>query len=258
MTGDFEIEHAAGHLSDDEIIALLHTSPSVGAEQHLLSCDRCQTELDAYRRTIEALEHWPVPERAADYEGHAWTRISEALPRTRRTFWARIPVPAFGLAAAIAAISVVSFAVYRSHPDPSADSVVSNATLPAHRILDVAVRDHFERTSRVLSELENSKLPDSVHVVDISTEQNAANDLLAENRLYRQTAEQEGDRPTAHLLENVEQLLVELDHAPPEIPAPQLQNFQKHLSDTDVLFKLKVFTSLNPDSNSPQSPITKL
>jgi hypothetical protein len=258
MTGDFHMKPAAGHLSDDEIIGFLHRTPSSGAEKHLLSCDKCRTELDAYRRTIEALQHWPAPECAADYEDHVWSRISQALPRRRQTFWARIPVRAFGLAAAIAAISVVSFSVYRTHPQPSLNGVVSQAPVAGHRILDVAVRDHFERTSRVLSELENSKVPDSVHVVDISGEQNTVDDLLAENRLYRQTAEQEGDRPTAHLLENVEQLLVELDHAPPEIPAPQLQNFQKHLSDTDVLFKLKVFTSLNPDSNSPQSPITKL
>jgi len=260
MKNDFEIDHAAGHLGDDEIISLLHAKPSSDAEQHLSSCPRCRTELDTYRRTLEALQHWTAPECEVGYEARLWARISGALPRTKRTFWTRVAVPAFGIAAAVVAIALVTLAIRNtpSEQQQSYDPVPPKASDASHRILDVAVKDHFERTSRLLSELEKSTPPERAHLIDISGEQDAASDLLAENRLYRQTAEQQGDRPTADLLENVEQLLVELDHSPSEMPAPQLENLQQRLSDTDVLFKLKVFTSLHPDSNSPQSPVTQL
>ena len=110
MKNDFEIDHAAGHLGDDEIISLLHAKPSSDAEQHLSSCPRCRTELDTYRRTLEALQHWTAPECEVGYEARLWARISGALPRTKRTFWTRVAVPAFGIAAAVVAIAFVTLA----------------------------------------------------------------------------------------------------------------------------------------------------
>ena len=156
MKNDFVIDHAAGHLGDDEIISLLHAKPSSDAEQHLSSCPRCRTELDTYRRTLEALQHWTALS-AADYEVRV-ARISGALPRTKRTFWTRVAVPAFGIAAAVAAIALVTLAIRYtpSEQQQSYDPAPPKASDASHRILDVAVKDHFERTSRLLSELEKS------------------------------------------------------------------------------------------------------
>ena len=258
MRNNFEFEHEDGHLSDDEIISLLYANPSHEVEQHLRSCSTCRTEFDTYRRTIEALQHWPTPARAADYEARVWDRVSASMPQKRGTFWARIPLPALGMAAAVAAIALVSFFIQQMRSKQPIKAIARMPSEASHRILDVAVKDHFERTSRVLAKLEISTPVESAHSVDISGEQNTVDDLLAENRLYRQTAEQDGDHRTADLLDNVEQFLVELDHSPPKLSNGQLKNLQQRLSDTNVLSKLKVFTSSKPDSSPSESPVTQL
>ncbi len=166
-------------------------------------------------------------------------------------------VTRLGMAAAIAAIAIVSLLVRRMAPDRRPSVPLEQASAPADdRVLQVAVRDHLEHTFRVLSELKNSTLDDGVRFVDISDEQNAIEDLIAENRLYRQTAQQDGRSRTAELLDDVEQLLLELEHSPSRLSKEQLEAMQQRLSDAGVLFKLKVLTSSGVKSSN--LPTTKL
>ena len=81
----------------------------------------------------------------------------------------------------------------------------------------------------MLSELKNSTLDDGVRFVDISDEQNAIEDLIAENRLYRQTAQQDGRSRTAELLDDVEQLLLNKGHSPSRLSKEQLEAMQRDL-----------------------------
>ena len=80
------------------------------------------------------------------------------------------------------------------------------------RILLVAVGDHLERSQMVLAELDNA--PDGKGKLDISGERRMAEDLLDDNRLYRQTARTTGDNSMASVLDDLERVLLEIAHSP--------------------------------------------
>src|SRR3989442_9176906 len=76
--------------------------------------------------------------------------------------------------------------------------------------------------------------------VNISAEQHRAEDLLEENRLYRQTALQEGDAGLADVLDDLERVLLDVAHSPEEVTPAQLEAIQKKIEARGILFKVRV------------------
>jgi len=76
--------------------------------------------------------------------------------------------------------------------------------------------------------------------VNISAEQRRAEDLLQENRLYRQTALQEGDAGLASVLDELERVLLDVAHSPEEVTPAQLATIQKKIEARGILFKVRV------------------
>jgi hypothetical protein len=93
----------------------------------------------------------------------------------------------------------------------------------------------------VLVELQNAapKKPGEKRV-DISSEQRRAEDLVAENRLYRQTALKQGDRALASTLDQLERVLVDIAHSPQQVTAAQLQSIRDRIEANGILFKVRV------------------
>jgi len=94
----------------------------------------------------------------------------------------------------------------------------------------LAVGEHLGHSERMLIELSN-EAPDNAKQkeVDISAEQRRAEDLLQENRLYRQTALQEGDAGLASVLDELERVLLDVAHSPEQVTPAQLQVIQKKI-----------------------------
>jgi hypothetical protein len=109
------------------------------------------------------------------------------------------------------------------------------------RILVLAVGEHLGHSERMLIELSN-EAPDNAKQkeVDISAEQRRAEDLLQENRLYRQTALQEGDAGLASVLDDLERVLLDVAHSPEQVTPAQLQAIQKKIEARGILFKVRV------------------
>jgi hypothetical protein len=76
--------------------------------------------------------------------------------------------------------------------------------------------------------------------VNIATEQRRAEDLLQENRLYRQTALQEGDTGLASVLDELERVLLDVAHSPEQVTPAQLEAIQKKIEGRGILFKVRV------------------
>ena len=76
--------------------------------------------------------------------------------------------------------------------------------------------------------------------MNISAEQHRAEDLLQENRLYRQTALQEGDAGLASVLDELERVLLDVAHSPDEVTPAQLEAIQKKIEERGILFKVRV------------------
>jgi hypothetical protein len=108
------------------------------------------------------------------------------------------------------------------------------------RVLLVAVGDHLERSQMVLVELANAHTRDAL---DISAERQSADELLASNRLYRQTAAQIGQTGVADLLDDLERVLVEVANGPSHVSMQELAAIQQRIEAQGILFKVKIIGS---------------
>jgi len=161
-----------------------------------------------------------VPERDADYGRRVWSAVS-ARTRVRRYSWR-----AFG---ALAAGLVVGVALQFGNKPVVVEPVKDDVSA---RVLEAALESHFESSHVVLTEIVNQQGPAQMW------SQETAEDLLADNRLYRQTAEATGQADTERLLEDLEEVLVEIAHAP-----AGSQELRRRIEAKGVLFAIQVRTA---------------
>lgn len=216
-------------------------------EDHIHACEQCRASYQALQRVLNSVDSFPVPERAPDYENRVWTAIEGRIEkRSILSRWLTFGWRPALVAAAMAVLILGAFQVGRSWQKPSKGLIAGHLTANdpgvRERVLLVAVGDHLERSSMVLVELANAGAP-AAGRLDISYEQQTAEDLLESNRLYRQTAATNGDVATAALLEELERVLLEIAHSPSEVSAHQLGELRKQIEDRGILFKVKIFGS---------------
>ena len=92
----------------------------------------------------------------------------------------------------------------------------------------------------ILMELVNAQPEPGQKVMDMSSAQKRAEDLLEENRLYRQTALSDGDRAMADTLEELERVLLDIANSPNEVTPTQFESLQKRIESKGILFKVRV------------------
>jgi RNA-binding protein YhbY len=222
----------------EEQFVLYYYGEGAEIEEHVAQCEACRAQYQALQRVLNSVDSFPVPERAPDYESRVWAAVEKRMEkRSRWLTWGWRPLFA---AAAVAMLVIGAFLAgrgwHKSAPVQMADNGVRE------RVLLVAVGDHLERSQMVLVELANAGAP-AAGRLDISYEQQTAEDLLESNRLYRQTAARNGDVATAALLEELERVLLEIAHSPSEVSARQLEELRRQIEDRGILFKVKVFGS---------------
>lgn len=230
-------DHDVSHLTDEELV--LHhfgETEDAAVRAHLAQCDACRTALVALRRDLAAVPVPEVPERDEDYGAQVWARlhpqlteIAPAAPaRPRRRVWAPL-----GLAASL----LLAFLLGRHWPHPApAPTPVSAAA--RERILLVAVGDHLERSEMLLVELVNAGADGKP--VDISAQQQYAEELVGANRLYRQTVVRAGEPGMASLLDELERLLVEVAHRPSALSPADLADIRGRIESRGLLFRVRV------------------
>jgi hypothetical protein len=108
-------------------------------------------------------------------------------------------------------------------------------------VLLVAVGDHLDRSQMVLAELSNA--PDGKGQIDISGERQIAQDLLDDNRLYRQTAHSTGDTAVASVLDDLERVLLEVANSPSEVSPEQFDQLRQEIRDRGLVFKVRIVGS---------------
>jgi hypothetical protein len=240
-------DHDVSHLTEEELV--LHrfgeAEDPAAAVAHLAECAACRAALEALRRDLDAVPMPEPPERAADYGAQVWARLAPHLadvPRpavtdaarpfgrrvARRRVWAPV-----GLAASL----VLAFLLGRHWPhETPAHAPVSAAA--RERILLLAVGDHLERSEMLLVELVTAGADGKP--VDISTQQEYAEELVGANRLYRQTVVRAGEPGVASLLDELERLLVEVAHRPSSMSPADLADIRRRIESRGLLFRVRV------------------
>jgi hypothetical protein len=155
------------------------------------------------------------------------------------------------LAGAMAALLLGAFLAGRWSPRPA---VAPGATASdvRERVLLVALGDYLERSEMVLVELVNAP---EAGATNISLQQAAAEELVAENRLLRAAAGSAGETTLTGTLEELERVLLEIAHSPAEIGAPHLAEIRRRIEAEGILFKIRVLDAgvRNPDA-APAAP----
>jgi hypothetical protein len=232
------------HPTDEELIAYREGVAERPAEmtQHLTSCEECQSELQRLEAVLAALDTLAVPDPGADYGRQIWQKIAPRLADKPSRWW-QVWLEPHRIAAmgVVAALIVAAFILGRwVGPKKAPDNVASTEQV-RERILVVAVGEHLGHSERMLVELSNAAPADpKQRAINISMEQKRAEDLLQENRLYRQTALQEGDAPLASVLDELERVLLDVAHSPDEVTPAQLESMQKKIEARGILFKVRV------------------
>ena len=67
-----------------------------------------------------------------------------------------------------------------------------------------------------------------------------AADLVAANRVIRQSAMQSGDAQIVDILEDLERVLLEIANAPTDASSKQVTDLQSRITNEDLLFRLRV------------------
>jgi hypothetical protein len=238
------------HPSEQDLVLYFYgDAPKPAAlDRHLAECGACAAEFARLRATLTAIE-FPVPERPPDYEVQLWSTLRPRLEATeapKRSFWAAALQPRrWAVAGALAAIVVAAFLAGRYMPrtsTPPSPQIVQTgpAKNGGDRVLMVAVGDHLDKTQMILVELINTRAEGKV---DISAERDLAQNLVNENRLYRQTAQRDKDPELAGMLDQLERVLIDIAHHPDSVSSKELEDLQQRIESQGVLFKVRVVES---------------
>ncbi|HEX3118337.1 MAG TPA: hypothetical protein VHP80_04520 [Candidatus Acidoferrum sp.] len=246
------------HPNEEELIAYHGGEPAKreAIAAHVADCPECRAELARIDAVLAALSSLPVPDPGADYGARVWQKIAPRLPERPPVRWWQFD--SSGIAAgwrawlqprrlaalgAVAALAIVAFVAGRVTKQPPVGPEVATADTSKirERVLVMAVGEHLGRSEMMLIELGNTE-PESrkQKEINISGERRRAADLVQENRLYRQTALEQGDTALAGVLDELERVLLDVAHSPGEVTPAQLDEMQQRIAARGILFKVRV------------------
>jgi len=262
------------HLSEEELLTFgeAPAGETAALAEHLRGCTTCRAErarlVAELNAVLAALDTLEVPEPGSDYAQRVWREIAPRLPaRVRAKERAELPAqsrPLYGggarrapwwpallaprrLAAfaGLAALVVVAFLAgrgVRKADVPTANSPADQSAVSMReKVLLLAVGEHLGRSEMMLTELANTEdKSGAAQLIDISAEQKRAKDLLAENRLYRETALEQGETRIAEVLDELERVLLDVSHSPDEVTGTQLRAIRERMGAAGILFKVRV------------------
>jgi hypothetical protein len=232
------------HLTEEELIAYREgeTTQREAIAEHLTGCTACRAELDRIEAVLHALDNLPVPERGPEYGRTVWQQIAPRLPEKAGRGWGAWFEPRRWVAiGAMAAMVIAAFVAGRWSKPKDTGTPVASVAQVRERVLVVAVGEHLGKSEMVLMELANAAPENSGQKqINISAEQKRAEDLLDANRLYRETAKQDGDAALADVLDDLERVLLDVAHSPDELTPAKLESLQKRIEAHGILFKVRV------------------
>lgn len=238
------------HLSEEELVWFYYgeAENSAQIDLHLSVCHQCQAEFERCKSSLTVMESWKVPQRDADYGKQVWQSIVQVDPLIvcSRSKWLRwFSVPKLSAVATVAILLCVAFFAGRySHQQ---ESLVDDPLIQ-QKMMAASLGDHLEQSERALLELTNAE----VNAEGIKLDLQRAESLLKANRLYRQTAEGQGNRVLASVLDDLERVLLDVANGPERLSAVQAEALRTRVEDQELLFKVKIIElRLRDFSNRP-------
>jgi hypothetical protein len=234
------------HQTDEELFAYWdgEMKNREAISLHLKDCAECRAELARLDEVFAALSSLPVPDPGENYGAKVWLQSADRLPEKRTGWWEGLFAPrrlmAFGTA-----VVLLALAFYIGRWSRNASNLpgteIADASKVRERVLVVAVGEHLGKSEMILMELCNAQPAESGQkLINISAAQRRAEDLVEENRLYRQTALQSGDQAMASTLDELQRILLDVANSPDEVTPAQFESIQKRIASQGLLLKVRV------------------
>jgi hypothetical protein len=233
------------HLNEAELIEHYYEESANMAERerHLNVCPACAKTYAELRRDLEAVKPLAPPARGEDYGEQVWQTLRASLPvyekprrRTLSQFWQPL-----AWATACAMLVAVAFYAGRQWQRKQTPAVAVAADPHARqRVVIVVLGDHLDRSERLLVELNHAGTHDGWEASPLRSE---ARELLATNRLVRQSAIETGDLGAEASLDRLERLLVELANQPDGQSEADLNRLRQEMNTDSLLFDIRVLRS---------------
>lgn len=251
------------HPRDEDLILHFYgeTRPADGAkvETHLRACLPCRSAWEDLSETMTLVDAAPMPEPADGFERIVWARVQSALPEPASAggwSWRRL-APVSGLLAAVTVLLAVTATARLQSPGPPAllqATAASEAFQARERVLLTALDSHFEQTEMLLVELTNA--PDA-DARELEFEQDTAGDLVADGRLYRATAAEQGAVAFVRILEDLESVLLDVARGPSTVGRGEMASLRERIDGEDLLFKVRAATNEIRGRQMAMSPVSQ-
>jgi hypothetical protein len=236
------------HLEDDDLVLHYYGEMADADEAlagtHLAECSACQQNYAKLQRVMAFVDSAPAVEAPPGFERMAWARLEPALSLRRGNWlsWFVFSPARLAFAAGVVILIGAAFMAGRLSRAtvPGGAAAVQTAEKVRERILLVDLGEHLDRSQMVLVELVSAS---GDGAVDISGERDRAEQLVAANRLYRQTALATGDAGVADLLDELERVLVDLAASPEQLSAEDFDAVRRRIESRSLLFKVRVVSS---------------
>jgi hypothetical protein len=232
------------HLNEAELIEHYYgeSANMAACEQHLKSCPACAKSYAELERDLRAMKSPAPPARGEDYGEAVWQSIRTSLPvyeKPKRSWGLRQLWQPLGWAAACAVLVAVAFYAGRQWQRKQTPAVAVAADPHARqRVVIVVLGDHLDRSERLLVELNHAGSDAAAMPL-----QSEARELLATNRLVRQSAMEAGDVGVESSLDRLERLLVELANEPDGLSEADVNRLRQEMNTDGLLFDIRVLRS---------------
>jgi hypothetical protein len=192
------------------------------------------------------------PVRGEDYGEHVWQAIRNSLPVYEKPKWSwlRLGRPLGWVAACALLIAVAFVAGLRWERKQAPSVAVAVDPQARQRVVIVVLGDHLDRSERLLVELNHAGGND----MSGTPLRSEARELLASNRLVRQSAMQAGDLNVDASLDRLDRLLSELANEPEKLSEADLDRLRQEMNTDGLLFDIRVLRSrIHSQELAPQS-----
>ena len=239
------------HLEEAELVEHYYEeSANMGeCERHLKACPVCARQYAELCRVLEAVATPKPPVRGENYVEQVWQSIDASLPvyEKPKSSWIGFYRP-LGWAAACVLLLAVTFVAGRRWERKQASSVAVAVDPQARqRVVILVLGDHLDRSEQLLVQLNHADSND-LSALPLRSE---ARELLASNRLVRQSAMQAGNLHVEASLDRLERLLMELANEPDNLTEADLNRLRQEMNTDGLLFDIRVLRSRVHSSGAP-------
>ena len=229
------------HLTEEEMIEHYYSEDlyKADAEIHLQACKQCSqsyAELDKLLGSVRASE---PPARSVHYGDQVWQSIQGALQpyqaKQKRNFF---QWPQLAYAAACLLFLAGAFLAGRvwehTHTKPL---LASTPQQTKERVVLFVLNNHLDRSQRLLVQLNHAGAEGERVDLPLRGE---AQQLLTDNRLYRQSVAQSNDPLLTAALDHLERVLLEVANSPDELSATDIARIEQEMNTQGLLFQIRV------------------